>query len=80
MLVFGFALSILYERLKLGVILVLEALFVGFSVIYTGFHYPADVIAGAFFSIGLTILASKAKHKIARFMKKPSFKREESEG
>ncbi len=70
MFVFGFALPILYEKPKLGVILILEALFVGFSVIYTGFHYPADVIAGASLSIGLTILTNMTKRRISYLLKK----------
>ena len=61
MFVFGFALPILYERPKVGLILTFEALFVGFSVMYAGFHYPSDVIAGILFSTGLTIILNYTK-------------------
>ena len=64
MLAFGFALSMLYERPRIGVILVLEALFIGFSVIYTGFHYPSDVIAGMLLSICLTLPINITRHRL----------------
>ena len=54
MLAFGFALPILFERPRLGLPLVVLAALIGFSVVYTGFHYPSDVLAGAAIS---TILA-----------------------
>jgi len=71
MFVFGFALPILFEKPKAGLILTFEALFVGFSVIYAGFHYPSDVIAGILLSTGLTIILNFAKRIfLAKIMQK----------
>jgi len=71
MFVFGFALPILFEKPKAGLILTLEALFVGFSVIYAGFHYPSDVIAGILLSTSLTIILNYTKRRfLARIMQK----------
>ena len=71
MFVFGFALPILYERPKTGLILTLEALFVGFSVMYAGFHYPSDVVAGILLSTGLTVILNYTKRIfLARIVQK----------
>ncbi|RLG93739.1 hypothetical protein DRO37_07475 [Candidatus Bathyarchaeota archaeon] len=71
MFVFGFALPILYEKPKAGLLLTFEALFVGFSVMYAGFHYPSDVIAGILLSTGLTIILNYTKRIfLARIMQK----------
>jgi len=71
MFVFGFSLPILYERPKAGLILTFEALFVGFSVMYAGFHYPSDVAAGILLSTGLTIILNYTKRIfLARIMQK----------
>jgi len=50
MLAFGLALPIFLRRKKVGKWLLILAFLVGFSVIYTGFHTPFDVLAGIFFS------------------------------
>jgi len=71
MFVFGFALPILYERPKAGLILTFEALFVGFSVMYAGFHYPSDVAAGILLSTGLTVILNYTKRIfLARIVQK----------
>jgi len=59
MLAFGFALPIFLKNKKIGLPLLILAFLVGFSVIYTGFHFPKDVIAGAFFSLLLAFLIDK---------------------
>jgi len=64
MFAFGFALPMLYEKPRIGVILVLEALFIGFSVVYAGFHYPSDVIAGMLLSICLTLPINITKRRL----------------
>ncbi|MCD6538467.1 phosphatase PAP2 family protein [Candidatus Bathyarchaeota archaeon] len=71
MFVFGFALPILYERPRAGLILTFEALFVGFSVMYAGFHYPSDVAAGILLSTGLTVILNYTKRIfLARIVQK----------
>jgi len=49
MLVFGLALPLFFHTKKIGTFLLILAFLVGFSVIYTGFHTPLDVLAGIFF-------------------------------
>ncbi len=51
MLAFGLALPIFFKDKKWGKFLLLLAFLVGFTVIYTGFHTPLDVLAGIFFSL-----------------------------
>ncbi|KYH40807.1 MAG: hypothetical protein AYL32_009380 [Candidatus Bathyarchaeota archaeon B26-2] len=71
MLAFGFALPILFERPRLGAPLVVLAALMGFSVVYTGFHYPSDVLAGTVLSILITVSMHRLKtpltHLLARF-------------
>ncbi len=63
MLAFGFALPFLVEKeLKWSSFLLSLAFLVGFSVIYTGFHFPGDVLAGIFFSILIVFLLNKIKN------------------
>lgn len=50
MLAFSFAFPIFFEKKRVGSILLILAILVGFSVIYSGFHTPLDVIAGILFS------------------------------
>lgn len=63
MLAFGFALPIFLKNQKIGFPLLILAFLVGFSVIYTGFHFPKDIIAGIFFSILFAILIDKIVDK-----------------
>lgn len=63
MLAFGFAIPILLEKPKLGAFLLILAFLVGFSVIYTGFHFPKDVIAGIFFSALIVFFLNKIYEK-----------------
>lgn len=51
MLAFGLAIPILLKKKKMGSFLLFLSFLVGFSVIYTGYHFPKDVIAGIFFTI-----------------------------
>lgn len=73
MLVFGFALPILFDRPRLGGPLLILASFIGFSVVYTGFHYPGDVIAGALFSTAIALSMYRAKPQIANLLTKYGF-------
>lgn len=59
MLAFGFALPIFLKNFKVGTPLMLLASLIGFSVIYTGFHYPGDVLAGTFLSTLLVTFINK---------------------
>lgn len=59
MLAFGLALPIFLREKKLGGFLVVLAFLVGFSVIYTGFHTPLDVLAGFFFSFCFVLIFEK---------------------
>lgn len=68
MLVFGFTLPILLEKPRYGAPLVILSFFIGFCVVYTGFHFPGDVVAGAFISVAITLCMNKLKARIARFL------------
>lgn len=72
MLVFGFAIPILmsFEKRHYGGILLVLSYFIGFSVVYTGFHFPFDVVAGILLSLSLAICTNKANALIARFFEK----------
>jgi undecaprenyl-diphosphatase len=61
MLVFGLTIPLLFisQKRSYGVILLVLSYFVGFSVIYTGFHFPTDVAAGALLSLGLGVSMSE---------------------
>jgi len=60
MLAFGLALPFLIEKSKFRYFFLTLAILVGFTVIYTGFHFPRDVLAGIFFSILIVFLLKKA--------------------
>lgn len=51
MLAFGLALPIFLKNKKLGTPILILAFLVGFTVIYTGFHTPLDVLGGIIFSL-----------------------------
>ena len=69
MLVFGFSLPILLEKRRGGVPLVAISYLIGFSVIYTGFHFPLDVAAGTLFSLAITLCTNKMKNPLVNIFK-----------
>ncbi|MGQ4891551.1 MAG: phosphatase PAP2 family protein [Candidatus Njordarchaeia archaeon] len=64
-LVFGIAFPILLKKpeSKIGYLTVIISCLVGFSVIYTGFHYPSDVVAGVALAYVISTLFSYFKTK-----------------
>ena len=65
MLAFGLALAFFLEkRNKLSHVFLGLACLVGFTVIYTGFHFPKDVVFGAFLSLLFVYLLKKIKDKL----------------
>ena len=66
MLAFGLALPFLFKKSKLRHFFLTLAFLVGFTVIYTGFHFPRDVLAGIFFSILIVFLLKKIYEVIRR--------------
>jgi len=64
MLAFGLTLPILLEKRRIGLVLVCLSYLMGFAVIYTGFHFPLDVAAGAFFSWALTLCMDRMRKPI----------------
>jgi membrane-associated phospholipid phosphatase len=49
----GAAFALVKLRRGLGLVLTLEAAIVCYSRVYTGMHYPLDVVGGIFFGIGI---------------------------
>lgn len=68
MLVFGFTLPILFKRSRYGFILITLSYLIGFSVIYTGYHFPSDVVAGILLSLPITAFATAMKERIRKFL------------
>ncbi len=66
MLAFGLALPFLIKKPKLGFFFIVLAFLVGFTVIYTGFHFPGDVAAGIFLSLVLVYFLKIIKDKIIK--------------
>ena len=53
---------------RLGIILFLISLFIGFSRIYLGVHYPSDVLGGAIIGILLALSILKIRQKIYKIL------------
>jgi len=68
MLVFGLAFPILFDKPRLGNFVVILSFLIGFSVVYTGFHFPGDVIAGASLSLIITLCMDSIKPRIVHFL------------
>jgi len=67
MLAFGLALPFLIEgKSKWRIFSLILAVLVGLSVIYTGYHFPQDVLAGVFFASLLVFLLAEIKKRILR--------------
>ncbi|XOB40950.1 MAG: phosphatase PAP2 family protein [Candidatus Nealsonbacteria bacterium] len=65
MLAFGLALAFFIEKKdKLSWFFLVLAFLVGFTVIYTGFHFPKDVVFGAFLSMLFVCILKKIKDKL----------------
>lgn len=58
-LAFGLSLPFLLEKKKWGLFATFLSLLVGFSVIYAGYHFLLDVIAGFFLALLIVILLKK---------------------
>jgi undecaprenyl-diphosphatase len=69
MLVFGLSLPIQLKYPKLGFLISALSFLMGFSVIYTGYHFPSDMIAGASLSIAISLCINKLESTIGRIMK-----------
>lgn len=63
MLALGLALPIFLEKRTLGIFLLSLAFLVGFSVIYTGYHTPLDVLFAIFFDFLFFYLTLKIYKK-----------------
>lgn len=72
MLAFGVAIPILmlYERRQYGIILLFFSYFIGFSVVYAGFHFPADVVVGVFLSLSAAAGTIKISNSASKFLQK----------
>ena len=72
MLAFGFAIPILvlYEKRQYGIVLSILSYFIGFSVVYAGFHFPADVVAGIFLSMCIAVSTSRINNLAVKFLEK----------
>lgn len=70
MLAFGLAIPLLIKKPKLGTFFIVLAFLVGFTVIYTGFHFPGDVVAGIFLSLLIISFLEMFGEKIFKRLKK----------
>lgn len=77
MLAFGLTLPIFFTRAKFTLPLLFLAFLVGFFVVYSGYHFPEDVIAGAVFSLVIIFSLLQIKKIIKNLtgspQKSPSF-------
>jgi len=70
MLAFGLAIPVLLnKKCQYGIVLSVLAYFMGFSVIYTGFHFPTDVAAGILLSLCIALITSKAYDYTTKHLK-----------
>ena len=71
MLAFGLAIPVLLlnKKRQYGIVLSVSAYFMGFSVIYTGFHFPTDVAAGILLSLSIALITSKAYDYTTKHLK-----------
>jgi membrane-associated phospholipid phosphatase len=70
MLVFGFAIPFLlfYDKHHSSITLTILSYLVGFAVIYTGFHFPTDVIGAILFSIFIVVFTKKLVEYLFRYV------------
>ncbi|MDW8048214.1 MAG: phosphatase PAP2 family protein [Nitrososphaerota archaeon] len=61
-LAFGLTLPILIEKRSCGLLLTALCYLISFSVVYTGFHFPLDIVAATFLSLAITACISLAKN------------------
>ncbi len=66
MLAFGLALPFLLEKSKFRYFFLALAFLVGFVVIYTGFHFPRDVMGGIFFSMIIVFFINQIKLRLTK--------------
>lgn len=66
MLAFGFTIPILllFKNRVHGIALSVLSYFIGFSVIYAGFHFPADVAAGILISLAIALCTTRLQKPI----------------
>lgn len=57
------AFAYLFTKSKYSLLFVLTAIWVGFSRIFVGVHYPLDVVGGIFYALFSIFLASKLLNK-----------------
>jgi len=77
MLALGLTLPILLEKRRIGLVLVGLSYLMGFAVIYTGFHFPLDVAAGAFFSWAPTLCIDRVKKPLIHALSRTKPKEQE---
>ncbi len=70
MLAFGLSFPILLKKPRLGAVLVALSYFMGFSVIYTGFHFPLDVAGGILFSLAITLVTERLENRVTSFLQR----------
>ncbi|MFH1657487.1 MAG: phosphatase PAP2 family protein [bacterium] len=68
MLAFGLALPILLEKPKYSFYFLAIAALVGFSVIYSGYHFPHDVAAGILLSLAFVIFLKYIKNWLEKII------------